>query len=295
MGPFKITEKTTVAEFKELFCNEVGGTLRIYDGRSEAPDDVTLVSLGANERTLKFKEWGIVYAFEKGFEIQLNLKVKVYTKDNSVKVHDLVPLMCVNKLPVGITEAMMEDYFFPKKENKKVTKEWLEEVKDSMSIIVALRKLECNSLEELKENMYDDDGEWRYSLGFVCKRGRKQGRDIWSLIYQFDDSNNGLPFLYDDEEGDIDLSEVYVIDGEVDGDFPEQFIDPSTVGTYFSKHLCDFLSMKQECGEWPDEENGDVEILAAMLTESRHPNVWEDVQFPGKVYFIYNGEIVEER
>lgn len=39
MAKFKITPTTTVAELKEQFSNEVGGVLRIYEGRSEPPTE----------------------------------------------------------------------------------------------------------------------------------------------------------------------------------------------------------------------------------------------------------------
>lgn len=38
MATFRVTSTTTVGELKEQFDNEVGGVLRIYNGRSEAPD-----------------------------------------------------------------------------------------------------------------------------------------------------------------------------------------------------------------------------------------------------------------
>ena len=53
MAKFKITPTTTVAELKEQFRNEVGCVLRVYQGRSEAPDGATLVSLGAKEGELE--------------------------------------------------------------------------------------------------------------------------------------------------------------------------------------------------------------------------------------------------
>ena len=53
MAKFKITPTTTVAGLKEQFRNEVGCVLRVYQGRSEAPDGATLVSLGAKEGELE--------------------------------------------------------------------------------------------------------------------------------------------------------------------------------------------------------------------------------------------------
>ena len=49
MAKFIITPTTTVAELKEQFSKEIGGVLRVYEGRNQAPVDATLVSLGAKE------------------------------------------------------------------------------------------------------------------------------------------------------------------------------------------------------------------------------------------------------
>ena len=43
MAKFKITKKTTVGGLKKQFADEIGGTMRVYDGRSQVEDDVTLV------------------------------------------------------------------------------------------------------------------------------------------------------------------------------------------------------------------------------------------------------------
>ncbi|MDE6754825.1 MAG: hypothetical protein K2J82_09485 [Muribaculaceae bacterium] len=53
MAKFIITATTTVAELKDQFGKEAGGVLRVYEGRSEAADDATLVSLGAKEGELE--------------------------------------------------------------------------------------------------------------------------------------------------------------------------------------------------------------------------------------------------
>lgn len=110
MATFKITPETTVAELKEQFRNEVGGTLRIYSGRSEADDGAALVSLGAKEGVLECRTSRTVGSFEKAFQDELGLKVKVYTKDNWVKVLDGITLESASKLPNGMTKAKMEEY-----------------------------------------------------------------------------------------------------------------------------------------------------------------------------------------
>lgn len=110
MAKFKITPKTTVADLKEQFGNEVGCVLRVYDGRSEAPDGANLVSLGAKEGELECRTSRTVGKFEEAFQDELNLKVKVYTKDNWVKVLDGITLATAGQLPNGMTKAKMEEH-----------------------------------------------------------------------------------------------------------------------------------------------------------------------------------------
>ena len=118
MANFKITPTTTVAELKKQFSNEVGGVLRVYEGRSEAADDATLVSLGAKEGELECRTSRTVGKFEEAFQSDLNLKVKVYTKDNWVKVLDGITLATAAELPNGMTKAKMEEYLSYKRDEK---------------------------------------------------------------------------------------------------------------------------------------------------------------------------------
>ena len=110
MAKFKITQKTTVANLKEQFRNQVGGTLRIYDGRSEAAENATLVSIGAKVGELECRTSRTVGKFEEAFQEDLNLKVKVYTKDNWVKVLDGITLASAAELPNGMTKEKMEAF-----------------------------------------------------------------------------------------------------------------------------------------------------------------------------------------
>lgn len=112
MAKLKITPKTTVAELKKQFLAEVGGgVLRVYDGRSEAKDDAPLVSIGAKKgETAEFRTSRTVGKFEEAIQQELNLKVKVYTNDNWVKVLDGITLAVAAKLPNGMTKAKMEEY-----------------------------------------------------------------------------------------------------------------------------------------------------------------------------------------
>lgn len=110
MATFKVTKKTTVAKLKSEFQQQVGGLLHVYNGRSEAAEDATLVSLGAKEGVLECRTSRTVGKFEEAFQSELNLKVKVYTKDNWVKVLDGITLATVKDLPNGMTKAKMEEY-----------------------------------------------------------------------------------------------------------------------------------------------------------------------------------------
>lgn len=110
MVTFSIDADTTVEAFKAAFVEEYGGNLRVYNGRSEAELDATLVSLGAAEGELSVPVAATVGDFEEGCKSQLELKVKVYTNDNWVKVLDGIALTKVGGIPNGSTKAKMEEF-----------------------------------------------------------------------------------------------------------------------------------------------------------------------------------------
>lgn len=139
MAKFKITPTTTVAELKEQFRNEVGCVLRVYQGRSEAPDGATLVSLGAKEGELECRTSRTVGKFEEAFQNELNLKVKVYTKDNWVKVLDGITLAVAGQLPNGMTKAKMEEHLSYKRDEAEAA-EVVNEEKDGDEHLLSFYK-----------------------------------------------------------------------------------------------------------------------------------------------------------
>lgn len=166
MAKFKITLTTTVAELKEQFRNEVGCVLRVYQGRSEAPDGATLVSLGAKEGELECRTSRTVGKFEEAFQNELNLKVKVYTKDNWVKVLDGITLASAAELPKGMTKAQMEEYLSYKREEKEgdtVTETSVDEidVRDGYDASVALAEATSSAAVVFHKfgDGYADDAE----------------------------------------------------------------------------------------------------------------------------------------
>lgn len=123
MAKFKIAKSTTVAKLKEQFRCEFGGTLRVYEGRSEAPEYVTLVSLGAKEGDLECRASRTVGKFEEAFQDKLNLKVKVYPKDNNVSVLDGITLSKVKDIPNMSTHAKMEQFLAYQRDEKEEVNE----------------------------------------------------------------------------------------------------------------------------------------------------------------------------
>lgn len=134
MAKFKITPTTTVAELKEQFRNEVGCVLRVYQGRSEASDGATLVSLGAKEGELECRTSRTVGKFEEAFQNELNLKVKVYTKDNWVKVLDGITLAVAGQLPNGMTKAKMEEHLSYKRDEEEIAEVVNEEASEEIDV-----------------------------------------------------------------------------------------------------------------------------------------------------------------
>ncbi len=110
MTTFKIDTTTTVADLKRQFRNATGGTLRVYNGGSTAPTDTLLASLGATPGELVCPMSHTVGEFEKSMRKERNLKVKVFTADNWVKVLDDITLVKVAKLPKQATREKMQQY-----------------------------------------------------------------------------------------------------------------------------------------------------------------------------------------
>lgn len=160
MAKFKITKTTTVAQLKAQFGKEVGGTLRVYEGRSEAPEDAKLVSLGANVGDLECRTSRTVGKFEEAFQDQLNLKVKVYTKDNWVKVLDGITLATAAELPNGMTKAKMEEYLSYKRDEKEAVTEEVEipdEIKGIPLFDIHMKKVEWPFTTEKDIDKHSDE------------------------------------------------------------------------------------------------------------------------------------------
>ena len=184
MANFKITATTTVAELKEQFHNEFGGILRIYQGRSEAPEDATLVSLGGKVGELECRASRTVGKFIEAFQSELGLKVKVYTKDNWVSVLDGITLATVRESPKNARKAQMKQYLaYQRDENEDISGEDI--------------------------NLTSQEGE-NEKYGFIDK----SGKFVIEPQFEFaDDFSEGLAIVtINDEYGFIDKSGKFVIE-----------------------------------------------------------------------------------
>ncbi len=168
MAKFKITKTTTVDELKKQFADEIGGTLRVYDGRSQVEDDVTLVSIGAKTGELECRTSRTVGKFEEAFKDEFNLKVKVFTVDDWVQVLSGVTLESVSKIKRQARKADMEQFVAYKREEG--TEESAEEQPTFAEGEMRLKAL-CDQIKEELE---------------------KHGRE--SFIFPFFDVPDDLPY-----------------------------------------------------------------------------------------------------
>ena len=194
MAKFNITQTTTVAELKSQFSQEIGGVLRIYEGRSEASEAATLVSLGATPKEWECRTSRTVGSFEKAFQDEINLKVKVYTRDNWVKVLDDITLETASKLPNGMTKAKMEAYVSNYATPNRKSKEEKCEVNIPADELTAVKK----------------DGKW----GFVDTKGNVVIESKFDYAYDFED---GCALVkLDGKFGYIDTKGNFVIEPKFD-------------------------------------------------------------------------------
>lgn len=123
MAKLEITSTTTVKELAQEFKKEFGATLRIYNGRSEADSDATLVSLGAKTGIVECRANRTVGSFVEMMQKDFNLKVKVRTTDDWVTVIDGLTLNRINELPKQPTQTQMEDFVsYQRKDTEEIDK-----------------------------------------------------------------------------------------------------------------------------------------------------------------------------
>ena len=195
MANFKITATTTVAELKEQFHNEFGGILRVYQGRSEAPEDATLVSLGGKVGELECRASRTVGKFIEAFQSELGLKVKVYTKDNWVSVLDGITLATVREIPKNARKAQMEQFLAYQRDEKEddtttgKSSQVPDEYKNILLIDIDFIRIELPE----DEDSYEDVGEE------MAKKFGNNGNGIAVLFHGVPDGDQAAIVISEDD------------------------------------------------------------------------------------------------
>lgn len=188
MAKFKITKTTTVAKLKEWFRDEFGGTLRVYEGRSEAAEDATLVSIGGKVGELECRASRTVGKFEEAFQTELGLKVKVYPKDNNVSVLDGITLSKVKDIPNMSTHAKMEQFLSYKRdeaENNDAVEdvEIPDEIKGIPLFDIHMKKVEWPFMSEEEIDEHSDE---LGAFGVVLISGDNENGDFQYYVFAGD-------------------------------------------------------------------------------------------------------------
>lgn len=279
MAKFKITPTTTVAELKEQFRNEVGCVLRVYQGRSEAPDGATLVSLGAKEGELECRTSRTVGKFEEAFQNELNLKVKVYTKDNWVKVLDGITLAVAGQLPNGMTKAKMEEHLSYKRDEEEtaevVNEETSEEVEvnDGYDASVALAEATSSAAVVFHKfgDGYADDAE-------VLEDFKNSAECFFILLKKDGQFRLFQERVYDETKGPFGDYITFDITNEIE----------VSDAVYYSDKFNDiYMSNKTE--DTISRHFGDYSLDNAIddVLSGTNENEWPAID----VDFIYNGKV----
>lgn len=130
MADFKISGHMKVKTLKELFANEIGGTLRVYNGKKLADDDATLASIRSNEGAkggeFTCRTSRTVGKFEQEIWDVYGIRVQVATADNWILVLDGITLSKVKDIPNYATKESMEEFVSYKRKAKNVEDNTLE-------------------------------------------------------------------------------------------------------------------------------------------------------------------------
>ena len=168
MAVLNLTKSTTVAQLRKEFNETFGAVLRIYSGRSQAEETVTLGELGLpNEGTFECRSSLTVVRFIERMQNEFGLKVKVYTCDDWVAALDGLTLGSVGKVKKNAVKADMESMIAyqrteevevaPEEKNIALKKsasygEYIINIAEDNKVIVLKNGVECdNSKTALRE------------------------------------------------------------------------------------------------------------------------------------------------
>ena len=240
MADFKIDGRMKVKKLKELFKEEFGGTLRVYNGNKLAADDVTLASIrcsdDANCGEFTCRASRTVGKFCEELLHDFGIKVKVATPDDWVIVLDGITLATLKDLPDNLTRAEMEDYLSYKRSPN---------VKDTSKAEV-----------EEQETSYDDMGTESNDTELHLKSYMSEDSEKFGFKNE-DTDEMVIPCVYDavGEFGNNGLAPVFWVDADYILHL-EAFIDVNgDVQMYFSNAENSY-NMGGVCGGASTFQNG---------------------------------------
>ena len=199
MAEFKIDSRIKVKTLKELFFNEFGGVLRVYNGNKMADDDATLASIRANDIAqggeLTCRANRTVGGFEKEMWDMFGIKVQIATKDDWVLVLDGITLSKIKDIPEKATKASMEDFLAYKRQKNNKEEVVSEEVEMD---------------EDIEEEEDDDDG--------FCDNVAYNG-----IEYSADEESGAQANFFGDEDLE-EASSIIIPEKIVDAENNKQYI-----------------------------------------------------------------------
>lgn len=300
MAKFKITKTTSVGKLKKQFADQIGGTLHVYDGRSQAEDDMTLVSLGAKTGELECRTSRTVGKFEEAFQEELNVKVKVYTVDDWVHVLSGVTLESVSKIKRQARKANMEQFVAYKREEGTVESSELKDeseqsqeegsdTNEEETEVIKLKGL-CDKIKEALENIGKDsfiiksekkfrvDGDWLMRDNYNIL-SEDLNEDIFDDViddYYYDDIINEYCVLcrYDcvDYAKQMSLNGVLIKDDELKFYLQEYREDDNGIDPYFEPFEVDFTGLIkgwwfEKRGNWGYDTESVLSKYLELITE----------------------------
>lgn len=206
MADFKISGHMKVKTLKELFANEIGGTLRVYNGKKLADDDATLASIRSNEGAkggdFTCRTSRTVGKFEQEIWDVYGIKVQVATADNWILVLDGITLSKVKDIPNYATKESMEEFVSYKRKAKNVednnideftSNNTVEESSELKQFTIKITSKGAHAIEHfiIDTDEYDpeyitaDDAEYiaQYESIYVCEAGLS---DDWNGSFQLE-------------------------------------------------------------------------------------------------------------
>lgn len=315
MATFTITPTTTVNDLEHSFTQATEGTLRIYDGRSVANPNEKLVALGAKTGTLECRTSRTVGSFEKAFQEQFGLRVKVYTRDNHGRVLPDITLATVKEIPRQARQVDMQPFVSnyanagkkvqkPAEDETANTAEalpdttdcalldfddaFLSEVKDQYSVVVVtMMQSEAHNLETYvaeSKKLWDYYNECGVT-GVIYRDGK------WYLLPEVEygeDYEGDTP----EEFQNVDFNgKIYFIVDSVGSLGDLASAAEAEPGEYLSESVADYYGGSS----YPEDDNNINWVLGEKLTQetgghSRH--VYPGVGFDADHYYVCNGKVI---